>query len=72
MGAARPSGGVHTAERGGGAADAVRPLNRYFEAIAAAVIAEEGLLDKFIGDALMAAVRASPPFTRTSASISAR
>lgn len=29
-------------------------LNRYFEAIAAAVIAEEGLLDKFIGDALMA------------------
>ena len=30
-------------------------LNRYFEAIAAAVIAEEGLLDKFIGDALMAA-----------------
>lgn len=29
-------------------------LNRYFEAIAAAVIAEQGLLDKFIGDALMA------------------
>lgn len=29
-------------------------LNRYFETIAAAVIAEEGLLDKFIGDALMA------------------
>lgn len=29
-------------------------LNRYFEAIAAAVIAENGLLDKFIGDALMA------------------
>ncbi len=29
-------------------------LNRYFEAIAAAVIAEDGLLDKFIGDALMA------------------
>jgi adenylate cyclase len=29
-------------------------LNRYFEAIAAAVIAEGGLLDKFIGDALMA------------------
>lgn len=29
-------------------------LNRYFEAIAAAVIAEEGLLDKFIGDSLMA------------------
>ena len=28
-------------------------LNRYFEAIAAAVIAEDGLLDKFIGDALM-------------------
>jgi adenylate cyclase len=29
-------------------------LNRYFEGIAAAVIAEDGLLDKFIGDALMA------------------
>lgn len=29
-------------------------LNRYFETIAAAVIAEEGLLDKFIGDSLMA------------------
>jgi adenylate cyclase len=29
-------------------------LNRYFEAISAAVIAEQGLLDKFIGDALMA------------------
>ena len=29
-------------------------LNRYFEAIAAAVMAENGLLDKFIGDALMA------------------
>ena len=29
-------------------------LNRYFEAIASAVIAEQGLLDKFIGDALMA------------------
>ncbi len=29
-------------------------LNRYFEVIAAAVIAEDGLLDKFIGDALMA------------------
>ncbi|MFM7677190.1 MAG: CHASE2 domain-containing protein, partial [Synechococcus sp.] len=29
-------------------------LNRYFEAIAAAVIEEQGLLDKFIGDALMA------------------
>jgi len=29
-------------------------MNRYFEAIAAAVIAEQGLLDKFIGDALMA------------------
>ena len=29
-------------------------LNRYFEAIAAAVISEQGLLDKFIGDALMA------------------
>jgi adenylate cyclase len=29
-------------------------LNRYFEAIAAAVITEEGLLDKFIGDSLMA------------------
>ena len=29
-------------------------LNRYFEAIAAAVITEQGLLDKFIGDALMA------------------
>ncbi|WP_411868653.1 CHASE2 domain-containing protein [Vulcanococcus limneticus] len=29
-------------------------LNRYFEAIATAVIEEQGLLDKFIGDALMA------------------
>lgn len=29
-------------------------LNRYFEATAAAVMAENGLLDKFIGDALMA------------------
>jgi adenylate cyclase len=29
-------------------------LNRYFEAIATAVIAENGLLDKFIGDGLMA------------------
>jgi adenylate cyclase len=29
-------------------------LNRYFEAIASAVIEEQGLLDKFIGDALMA------------------
>ena len=29
-------------------------LNRYFEAISEAVIAEDGLLDKFIGDALMA------------------
>ena len=29
-------------------------LNRYWEAIAAAVIAEEGLLDKFIGDSPMA------------------
>ncbi|MFM7314371.1 MAG: adenylate/guanylate cyclase domain-containing protein, partial [Cyanobium sp.] len=29
-------------------------LNRYFEAISAAVIEEQGLLDKFIGDALMA------------------
>ncbi|MCP9928352.1 adenylate/guanylate cyclase domain-containing protein [Cyanobium sp. CH-040] len=29
-------------------------LNRYFETIASAVIAENGLLDKFIGDALMA------------------
>lgn len=29
-------------------------LNRYFEAMAAAVIAENGLLDKFMGDALMA------------------
>ncbi|MFQ6537741.1 MULTISPECIES: CHASE2 domain-containing protein [Aphanothece] len=29
-------------------------LNRYFEAIAVAVIEEQGLLDKFIGDALMA------------------
>ena len=29
-------------------------LNRYFEAIAAAVIAGQGLLDTFIGDALMA------------------
>lgn len=29
-------------------------LNRYFEAIAAAVIAENGLVDKFIGDSLMA------------------
>jgi adenylate cyclase len=29
-------------------------LNRYFEVIAAVVIAENGLLDKFIGDSLMA------------------
>ena len=29
-------------------------LNRYFEAIAAPVLDEQGLLDKFIGDALMA------------------
>ena len=29
-------------------------LNRYFEAIAEPVLAEQGLLDKFIGDALMA------------------
>ena len=29
-------------------------LNRYFEAIATAVIEEDGLLDKFIGDSLMA------------------
>lgn len=29
-------------------------LNRYFEAIAAAVIEQQGLVDKFIGDALMA------------------
>ncbi len=29
-------------------------LNRYFEAIAAPVLHEQGLLDKFIGDALMA------------------
>ncbi|MEO1002351.1 MAG: adenylate/guanylate cyclase domain-containing protein [Cyanobacteria bacterium J06638_7] len=29
-------------------------LNRYFDAIGAAVVAEGGLLDKFIGDALMA------------------
>lgn len=29
-------------------------LNRYFEAIASAVIEEQGLVDKFIGDALMA------------------
>jgi len=29
-------------------------LNRYFAAIASAVIEEQGLLDKFIGDALMA------------------
>ncbi|CAI8157119.1 MAG: Adenylate cyclase 1 [Synechococcus sp. CC9902] len=29
-------------------------LNRYFEAIAAPVLAQQGLLDKFIGDALMA------------------
>jgi adenylate cyclase len=35
-------------------ADLFALLNRYFEAIAAAVIAEQGLLDKFIGDALMA------------------
>ena len=35
-------------------ADLFSLLNRYFEAIAAAVIAEDGLLDKFIGDALMA------------------
>ena len=31
-----------------------RLLNRYFEAIAAPVLEEQGLLDKFIGDALMA------------------
>lgn len=31
-----------------------RLLNRYFEAIAAPVLQEQGLLDKFIGDALMA------------------
>jgi adenylate cyclase len=35
-------------------AELFRLLNRYFEAIAAAVIAEDGLLDKFIGDSLMA------------------
>jgi adenylate cyclase len=29
-------------------------LNRYFEAIAAPVLLEQGLLDKFIGDSLMA------------------
>ncbi len=29
-------------------------LNRYFEVMAAAVLAEQGLLDKFIGDAVMA------------------
>jgi adenylate cyclase len=29
-------------------------LNRYFEEMAAAVLAEQGLLDKFIGDAVMA------------------
>ncbi len=29
-------------------------LNRYFEAVAAAVLEEQGLLDKFIGDAVMA------------------
>ncbi len=29
-------------------------LNRYFELMAAAVLAEQGLLDKFIGDAVMA------------------
>ncbi len=29
-------------------------LNRYFEAMAAAVLEQEGLLDKFIGDAVMA------------------
>jgi len=29
-------------------------LNRYFEAVAAAVITEDGLVDKFIGDSLMA------------------
>lgn len=31
-----------------------RLLNRYFEAIAAPVLEEQGLLDKFIGDAVMA------------------
>lgn len=35
-------------------ADLFRLLNRYFEAIAAAVIEQQGLVDKFIGDALMA------------------
>jgi len=35
-------------------AELFRLLNRYFEAIAAAVIEQQGLVDKFIGDALMA------------------
>jgi adenylate cyclase len=34
-------------------------LNRSFEAIAAALIAEEGLLDKFIGDSLASVILAS-------------
>ncbi len=35
-------------------ADLFDLLNRYFELMAAAVLAEQGLLDKFIGDAVMA------------------
>jgi len=35
-------------------ADLFTLLNRYFEAMAAAVLEQEGLLDKFIGDAVMA------------------
>lgn len=35
-------------------ADLFSLLNRYFEAIASAVIEQQGLVDKFIGDALMA------------------
>jgi len=35
-------------------AELFRLLNRYFEAIASAVIEQQGLVDKFIGDALMA------------------
>ncbi len=35
-------------------ADLFALLNRYFEAMAAAVLEQEGLLDKFIGDAVMA------------------